>query len=379
MRLPGVVRAVSAAIALLGCGRSGGITVPVNGGGWVVSSDDRRVFFPGNGDVSAWDVDTKKVLWTRAFAPHAWVALSASGARLAVIDQVKAGADVRLTVLNTVDGTPVMTSVVAPPWDHSHEGDAAKIFASSFDGSWIALSASDAGHPNQLLLQPVPAGKPVVFREPDNAVDRLLFAPSGLRLAVVWRAEPWWVDLYDQKDGGWKRVMRKTGVFCPAWTNRGLAFAGLDGFHIQESGSDVVHVKERLSRDAARTCATWQFSPDGAWLLRWTASSLSVASVSSGKIVLRQEWDKRSLPGIGSTAFSGNRLRVFTGTGMFFDFDLVKGSLTRKDDFGSPVTYEKNLYWEGTSGSLNYDAGLSHLGDWIVVRKASGNVTMYKL
>jgi hypothetical protein len=112
----------------------------------------------------------------------------------------------------------------------------------SFDGSWAALSAGGSANPERLLLQAVPSDEKVYFGEGSDAVHALAFHPRRLSLAVSWRSENAWLDVYEQGEGGWKRAHRRAWAYCPQWTDAGLAFAAKDGFHVVDGARSVAHV-----------------------------------------------------------------------------------------------------------------------------------------
>ena len=309
------------------------------------------------------------------FSTRTWLAVSASGSQVAVVDEVTPVADARLTVLRAADGTTVMTVPVGA-WQHTDEKDEASFLALSFDGSWVAVSG---GRPaEKLILRPVPTGEQVLFHEEGHSIGRLSFDSHRLRLAVSWNAAPWWLDLYENTDGTWRRTARWSDAHCPSWTDRGLAFTSKDGYHLFDAGRDVAFVHADLPAEAHgdEACGTWRFSPDAAWLLRWSGWALTVASAATGTTVLQHEWEKKQPPDLCGTAFSGNRLRVFTCTGLLFELDLATMKITRKDDFGAPAVYGKDFV--GPAFRVNYTPGLSPSGDWIVVWKPLGVITLYR-
>jgi hypothetical protein len=360
---------VALALVITGCGRSGGVSFQASGERWHFVQDEKRLlFYGGTASTSALDVDTRRTLWEHWFSTRAWLAVSASGSHVVVVDQVTPAADARLTVLRAADGTTVMTAPIGP-WQHTFEKDEAAFLALSFDGSWVAVAGGTAAE--KLILRPVPTGDPVLFHEDGHSMGRLSFDPHRLRLAVTWSTQ--WLDLYENTDGTWRRTQRWSDAHCPVWTDRGLAFASRDGYHVFEGGRDVAFVHADLLEGA---CDTWRFSPDAAWLLRWSDWELTVASATTGATSLQHEWEKKQPPGLCGIAISGNRLRVFTCTGLLFQFDLATMKITRKDDFGTPAVFGRDIV--GPASRVNYTPGLSPSGDWIVMWKPSGVMTLYR-
>ncbi len=229
-----------------------------------------------------------------------------------------------------------------------------------------------------LLLQPIPNGEPVLFHEEGQRVDRIAFDSHRLRMAVSWVGESCWIDVYEYTEGEWRRTGRRNGAYSPRWTDRGLALAMKDGFHLSNDGRDVAFVGADLKERPGDASDAWAISADGAWLLRWTGWTLMVTNTTSGNTVLSYEWKRKQEPGLCASAFAGDRLRVFTCSGLLLDFDLATFKLTRKDDFGSPMSIGGS--WNigfGKGGSThNYDAGLSPSGDWILVLLQSGDVSL---
>lgn len=361
---------VWATLVATGCGRSGGISLQASGERWRFVQDEKRIFFYGGAaTTSVWDLSKPRAfLWEHWFSWRSWLAVSASGSEVAVVGQETPTADAQLTVLRTVDGSQVMTTSIGR-WQHTYETNEAAFLDMSFDGSWAAVSGGTPAE--NLILVPIPTGHQVLFHEDGHSIDRLSFDSHGLHLAVSWNASPWWLDLYENADGTWRRTQRWSDAHCPAWTDRGLTFASKDGYHDFDGAHDVAFVKGQGDNQ----CDTWRFSPDGAWLLRWSGWSLTLTNTKTGGTVLQYAWEKKPRESLCGTAFSRNRLRVFTCTGLLFDFDLATMHVTRQDDFGAPSVYGSDFV--GAASRMNYEPGLSPSGHWVVLRRPSGVLTLY--
>ncbi len=364
-----------AILAAIGCGRSGGISFQASGERWRFVHDERRmVFYGGTASTSVRDLDQRRTLWEHWFSGRSWLAVSASGSEVALVDQDTPTADAQLTVLRTVDGTKVMTTSIGR-WQHVYETDERSFLDLSFDGSWAAVSGGTPA--DKLILIPIPTGDQVVFHEDGDPIGRLSFDPHQLRLSVSWTAAPWWLDVYENTDGTWRRTQRWSDAHCPAWTDRGLTFASKDGYHDFDGTRDAAFVRADLALGAQgnEACDTWRVSPNGAWLLRWSGWSLTVTSTKTAATMLKYEWEQKAREGLCGTAFSGNRLRVFTCTGLLFDFDLTIMNVIRKDDFGPPSVYGEDFV--GAASRTSYTPGLSPSGRWIVLWQPSGVITLY--
>lgn len=391
MRLAKLLVAISAALTTGGCARttgpSGGVPVGVSGTRWQFGPGESRVYFYGKGSsISAWDVGAKRTLWDRQFHVDNWVLVSSSGEKIVVVDQPSPGKEVRLNMVSAADGSTLFTTVVGPPWRNSSTEDERRFMAVSSDGAWAALSAGDATNAENLLLQSV-SGEKVWFREGTSGVKALAFHPRRASLAVSWRSEKSWLDVYEQDGGAWKLANRREWAYCPQWTDTGLAFADKEGFHVVDGARSVAHVPFSFQdlastytpeQAAGYSCDRWRLSSDGKWLLRWKDFTLAVVNVATGATVISHQWDTRPTPHICSSGFSGDRARVITCNGYVFELDLAKKTVTQKEDLGPPATYDKNLYMDGATGRMNYRATLSPSGDWLVLQQ-KGKITLHRL
>jgi hypothetical protein len=191
------------------------------------------------------------------------------------------------------------------------------------------------------------------------------------------------VEIYELSGGQWRRTRRWEGSVCPTWTDRGLGLLSGDGFHlVDRQGHDSRVWSEDFSRWAqgfSGACDGWRFSPDGAWILRAPDWKAQLIDTRRGLEAFSFAWKPEGGPGLWDSAFSGERLRLFTRSGLLVDLQLPTGALTRQEDFGPSVVYGHNLFgFEGASASVMYSATLSPSGDWVVTRPQSGKLLFYR-
>ena len=375
---------ILAALASTGCGRAGGDRVKIGGGGWQFVRAEKLLVAYGDGaEVSAWDIGGRRVAWTGPAALHSWLTQSGSGEHVGIVSQRFAGENAHFTVMRTADGAKVSEIDLGREWQHGFAkvGSEDSFVALAHDASWAAFSLTERERHEALCLVPLPSGERVWFAEPKNAVDKLAFDPRALRVAVGWRGEPYWLDVYELAGGPWKRGRRWENAACPSWTARGLTFLQPDGVHVFDGTNDTVIAGLDFKRRSGEVPCRFRVSPDGAWLLSWDGGwELRVASTPSGRTVLQHAWEKKQEGGICSSGFSGHRARVFTCTGLLIELDLAKGAVVKTEDFGSPWGSDKGMsFHEGATMYARYQAILSPSGDWLWIKHFDGPPMLYKL
>lgn len=390
------VLVVAVLLPLGGCGSSRflsrGVLIPAKGGYGSFLDAERLVYLYGwRTDVSAWDLGAGRMAWTRTFERASWLLPSSSRQYLAVVQGERPG-PAKLSVLRAEDGKTEYSVGIILAEEHTERDDGSGQLALSSDGRWIAMRARSERSRSNLILTSAPLGQSV--RLAVEHFQRLRFHPRRLELAVIEVGpKPGEVELWAYDRGAWSRKERLSGAFCAQWTERGLSYAGIDGFHIVDSGREVVLIPWDFRRNPypewpieavlKLSCDWWQFSPDGAWLLFWGpdlappskayrdrrgSPPLLAVSSAPGSAPFELTATRGGLSSPRGIAFSGRRLRVLPGNGYFLEWELPNPRARREEYLGPEVKCGRNLYGqEGGSCMPNYRAALSPAGDWLMI------------
>lgn len=373
-----------AAVVATGCRKVGtDVVIQYPGGHWEFAPGEKTLFTYGHGgSVSAWDISGQRVAWSKPFKLDIALTVSASGEHVAVIAANSAQEAALFTLMRASTGESLGAFPLARGTRPFFDDPA--FFSLSHDGSWVAFGMAVPGEVrngvDSLCLAPLPGGTCAWFSDPADAVEGLAFDPRALRIAVRWRVSPHKLDVYEHGGGSWKRVQRWEGAVCPRWTARGLTFLQPDGLHIFDRDADVLAVRGAFIGKQGRECDSFTVSADGAWLLSWAGWELTVWSTATGAKVLHHAWKKKEPLGIRTSGFSGTRLRTFTGTGLLLQFDLATGALVKSTDYG--VTTGSDKGWSFHEGATEFDVYtplLSPSGDWLLIRKSQGGITLTRL
>jgi hypothetical protein len=249
------------ALLLAAACRTGRVEVPASGERWIFSPDEKRIYVVGS-ELSAFDLEKKRLVWQKMLPRRARVVLSRSGRQILVDDTHDFETlTPSMLLLNSDDGAPLQDLLGPPP---------------------------DDTHPVQPLEE-----RDLREDPPDD--DR----PFGGTLTT------------------------------------------------------------------------------GQWRLDSSGNRLTVTDLKSGAVVLEHQWPGGPA-GLQAAVFSSSRLRALTQSGWVFDFDLSTWRLSGKRYLGIPGVSEHAWFHEGGSYSPLYYSGLSPSGDWIVVAKIRGRLTLYR-